>query len=300
MEKGRIFNIQRFCINDGPGIRTTVFFKGCPLSCAWCHNPESKRARRELSYHADKCLHCGRCAARCPNGCHQLTPQGHVLDREGCVVCGACVQPGCPALELIGREADVDEVIREVCKDRLFYRNSGGGMTLSGGEPLAQFRFARALLEAARREDIPTAIETCGCAPAEQLRELVPLVDLFLYDYKLTDPELHKRYTGVDNGPLLENLHLIDGLGGESILRCPIIPEINDTPDHFEGIARTAASLRHVREVQLEPYHPLGESKAEAIGVPYDVPAKGFPEKETVDGWLAEVARLSPVPVRQA
>lgn len=300
MEKGRIFNIQRFCINDGPGIRTTVFFKGCPLNCAWCHNPESKRAQKELSYHEDKCRHCGRCAALCPNGCHRLTEDGHVLQRAACTACGSCVQPGCPALERIGWDATVDEVLDEVRRDRPFYENSGGGMTLSGGEPLAQFPFALALLKAAKAEGIATAIETCGYAPAGHIRDIVPLTDLFLYDYKLTSPQAHTRYTGVDNARTLDNLRLVDQLGGEIILRCPLIPGINDTPEHFDGIARTASSLSHLREVQLEPYHPLGESKARALGVPYAVPAQGFPEKETVDAWLAAVAGRTAVPVKLA
>ena len=229
-----------------------------------------------------------------------MTPEGHRLDRTRCIVCGACVQPGCPALELIGRTAGVEEILEEVCRDRLYYQTSGGGVTLSGGEPLAQHAFARELLKACRREKIHTAVETCGCTSPDHLREIVPLTDLFLYDYKATDPEVHRLYTGADNRPLIANLRLLDQMGAASILRCPIIPGINDTPAHFSGIAQLASSLEHIREIQVEPYHPLGEGKARAIGREYAVPVRGFPGQETVADWIRTIAGQTAVPVRKA
>ncbi|MBE6703359.1 MAG: glycyl-radical enzyme activating protein [Ruminococcaceae bacterium] len=245
---GTIFNIQRFCTNDGPGIRTTVFFKGCPLSCLWCHNPESQRGEREILFYKEKCSGCGRCK--------EMT----VEDTDF-----LCYND---AKRICGKSVTVTEVLEEVLKDRLFYENSGGGLTLSGGEPLAQPAFAAALLKGAKEAGLHTAIETCGFTSERVIREIAPVVDLFLFDFKETNPTLHKQFTGVDNARILENLRLLDSINKESILRCPIIPGCNDRPEHYEGICRLANELRHLRQIEIEPYHSLGEGKYAALGKP--------------------------------
>lgn len=296
--KGRIFQIQRFSIQDGPGIRTTVFLKGCPLHCLWCHNPESRSPQRQLFFSPAQCIGCGACFERCPQQAHKMEGGAHVLVRTACVVCGACTEHCYTgALEMIGRDASVEEVIAEVLKDRPFYETSGGGMTLSGGEPLAQFEFSRALLAAARENGLHTCVETSGFAPFERLAELRPLVDLFYFDCKETDFTRHLEYTGVERATIVENLVRLDALGAVTVLRCPIIPGLNAREDHFRAIAALANSLQHVKEVQLLPYHPLGRSKLERLGQPDVNPDWAFPEKEEVQKWIEAVASECRVPV---
>lgn len=288
--KGRIFQIQRFSIQDGPGIRTTVFLKGCPLHCLWCHNPESRSPRHQLFFSPAQCIGCGACIECCPQHAHQMEDGVHVLDREACVVCGACAEHCYSgALEFIGRDMTVDEVIAEVLKDRPFYETSGGGMTLSGGEPLAQFEFSRALLAAARGNGMHTCVETSAFAPFEHLAALRP--DLFYIDCKETDPARHLEYTGVALAPIVENLTRLDALGALTVLRCPIIPGLNAREDHFRAIAELANSLQHIKEVHLLPYHPLGRSKLERLGQADSNPDWKFPEKEEVQEWIDAVAR---------
>lgn len=286
-----IFNIQKFCINDGPGIRTTVFLKGCPLNCLWCHNPESKSATPELLFSPQKCIGCGECAV-CTH--HALQ------DRSQCVQCGECAAV-CPAgaREMAGYTATTAEILEEVLKDSAFYETSGGGMTLSGGEPMFQFEATVELLTAAKEAGLHTCMETCGFAAPERYRRIQPLVDLFLFDYKLTDPALHKQYVGQDNTLILENLRMLDSLGAKTVLRCPIIPGINDTEEHFCGIAATANSLQHIQGIDIEPFHPMGSSKLTQLGREDPMAGLGFPAEETVQQWLATLQSKTDVKVKK-
>ena len=301
MEKGIVFNIQKFCVNDGPGIRTTVFLKGCPLRCAWCHNPESHKKAPELLYGADKCIGCGACARICGEGAHSFDSGKHTFLRDKCTCCGACAE-ACPskALELSGGEKTGGEVIDEVLRDKIFYENSGGGVTLSGGEPLMQYDFAYAILKEAKVQGIHTALETCGYATREKIERIASVVDLFLYDFKLYDSELHEKYTGVGNGEIIENLHLVDRLGKEIILRCPIIPGVNDTDEHFSAIAEMASSLSHILAVEVEPYHPLGNDKYARLGRSGAATTYPTPTKDEIDSWIEKIGRMTTVKVRRA
>lgn len=298
--KSTILNIQRFCTKDGPGIRTTVFFKGCPLRCLWCHNPESQATARELMYNAEKCVHCLRCVSICPNGCHTQAAGRHVLDRTNCTACGLCLSPMCEALEMAGREIDTDAIMEEVLKDRLYYENSGGGMTLSGGEPLIHADDALALLKASKMHGIHTCVETCGFISRELLTKSMPWVDLYLFDWKESDPQRHLEYTGVDNRLILENLLFLDAEGKQTVLRCPIIPTLNDRDDHLDGIAQVANSMKHLVEVVIEPYHTLGVGKYERLDRTYALPEIQSLDTAVADTLVAKLQKLTAVPVKRA
>lgn len=290
--KAIVFDIQKFSIHDGPGIRTTVFLKGCPLRCVWCHNPESWRPEPELLFTAARCTGCRRCAEVCPAGGHAFTAEGrHELDRAACVRCGKCVEQ-CPAeaLELCGRSLTVEEVMTEVRKDRVFYENSGGGMTLSGGEPMMRPEFTFALLDAAKKEGIHTALESCGFAPREEFERILPVTDLFLFDIKTMDEAKHLRLTGRDNRLILSNLEFLSGAGAEIVLRCPLVPGLNDTPGELARIGELAERLSGVTGIDVEPYHPLGVSKAERLGQSPAYSAE-FASAEFVETCIAELSR---------
>jgi len=293
--EGQIFDIQRFSVHDGPGIRTTVFLKGCPLRCWWCHNPEGMISSSVISFLPERCIGCGECVCSCPQHAHSLEPQAldgssvtHVYDRERCQVCGRCAQ-GCDAraLELVGRRMTVEEVMKEVRQDRPFYATSGGGLTISGGEPLAQSDFTVALLSAAREEGLHRCLETSGFARWEQFKVVLPLVDLFLFDCKETDPQRHSEYTGQSNETILKNLRALHDSGAKIQLQCPIVPGVNDREDHFAGIAKLVRSLPGLAGVRLLPCHPLGKGKAGQFGMSQTVDlANGFMSPARLDSWI--------------
>ena len=270
---GIIFNIMKYCVHDGPGIRTTVFLKGCPLGCWWCHNPEGLAEHRELSFRQDRCLLCGACYDACPNGAVEVRDGLFLPIRERCQRCGACVEVCFSgAREMVGREVTVTEVIEEVEKDMVFYEVSGGGVTFSGGEPLMQPDFLAALLESCRGKGIHTAVDTAGYAPSDTLRRISELTDLFLYDLKIVDDELHETYTGVSNVLALENLKMLASLRDDVVIRIPLIPGINDNEESISDIYHFISTLETVSEVHLLPFHKAGRDKYAKIGLTCRLP----------------------------
>ncbi len=283
MTSGIVFDIRRFSIHDGPGIRTTVFFKGCPLACAWCHNPEGIGREPVLVYRANRCLRCGDCLAACPQGAIALRDGAVHTDRERCVHCGACAD-ACyaEARELAGRRMTVEQVLAEVERDAVFYDESGGGVTFSGGEPLLQPDFLEALARDCRARGLHTALDTCGLAPWEVLDRVREHIRLFLYDVKLIDAERHCRYTGVSSALILENLRRLAGLGQRIVLRLPLVPGVNDDEANIRATGALAVELG-IAEVDLLPYHRAGMEKYERLAMEYTLPEICPPAAEQVE-----------------
>ena len=263
--KLKVTEIQRFCMHDGPSIRTTVFLKGCPLRCAWCHNPETQKFKSELLFYPNKCIGCTACEAVCPSGVHSVGEK-HLIDRAKCVACGECVK-ACPttALDLCGTEMSIDEILSVAEKDRAFYGGEGG-ITLSGGEPFAQGGAVTELLKACKEKGISVAVETCGYADADVILAALPYIDLFLWDIKDTDSARHKRYAGVDNGKILKNLSLVNEMNAKIRLRCILVNGVNTDEDHYSAVAELASKINNLDGVEWIPYHAWGGTKSVFLG----------------------------------
>lgn len=269
---GTIFDIKRFAVHDGDGIRTTVFFKGCPLCCVWCHNPEGLAEMPQLAFYAHKCALCGLCAANCPSGAHKITDSVHRFDRTACRACGKC-ETLCinGALKLYGQTVTVEELLPVLMQDKAFYDNSGGGVTLSGGECLLQASFCGVLLKALKQNGIHTAVDTCGDVPREAIDAVLAYTDIFLYDIKALDERLHLRCTGHSNRQILENLHYLADKNVPVEIRYPFVPGYND--GEAEEIAAFLAQFSNITKVRVLPYHNYAGSKYAALGLENMSPA---------------------------
>jgi glycyl-radical enzyme activating protein len=295
---GMVFDMKKFATNDGPGIRTTVFLKGCPLHCLWCHNPQSIDRSPEISYDAHKCTMCGACAEACPVHCHRIENGAHTFSRMNCLHCGACAS-ACTqsALQIVGTMFRAGDIIAEVLKDRHYYEESGGGMTISGGEPMLQPQFTGALLAIAASNGIHICLDTCGNVAFRHYMKILPFVNMVRYDIKETDPERHRQFTGVDKKLILENLLKLDALNIDIVLTCPIIPGYNDRPDHFAELARLASMCRSVKEVNVLPFHPYGCPENLKSG--RENPMKGLEpvDEDTAMEWVREIQSGTEIPV---
>lgn len=266
-QTGILFDIQRFAVHDGPGIRTTVFFKGCNNRCAWCHNPESLIVRPQIEFYPARCIGCGKCFSACPNGAHQLRNGVHVIDREACNGCGACAQT-CYATALMkkGYDATVDEVMAQILADKPYYEQSGGGVTLSGGEPMLQPEFTKEILRRCKEEGLHTAVQTAGNVPFSHLSALAPYLDMIMYDIKGFAPSIYQWHIHGDRERIFENLRKLDEtFDGTLAVRTPVVGSVNDTEEEIENIARMLGEMKNIRYYQLMPYHALGKAKYDAL-----------------------------------
>lgn len=279
--KATVTSIKRFAVHDGDGIRTTVFLKGCPLRCIWCHNPETLSPARQIALYAEKCIGCQRCASLCTH--HAFHDAVHTLDREGCTLCGACAEV-CPkeAIEIIGREMTPEEVFEIVKRDKPFYDGSGGGLTLSGGECLLQPDFCRALLSLAREAGIHTAVDTCGFVSRASIDAVLPYTNIFLYDIKALDEERHILCTGRSSKPILENLAYLDKMGKAVEIRIPYVPDCNS--GEMPQILEYLKHLHCVKKIRVLPYHNYAGSKYEALSMSHVMPKK-LPTEEEICLW---------------
>ena len=283
MTTGIVFDIKKFSIHDGPGIRTTVFFKGCPLRCWWCHNPEGLTPEPELMIRANRCIKCDACLDVCPHGAISRDGDAVLTDATKCVRCGACVE-ACyaEARQIVGREVTVAQVAAEIERDVPFYDESGGGVTFSGGEPLLQWDFLLELLRACKARGIHTAVDTCGFAPWEVLDSVRGYVDLFLYDLKLMDDARHRKFTGVSNALILSNLQALSQRGHDIVVRMPLIPGINDDEENIRQAGAFAVELPHLIRIDVLPYHSLGDEKYGRLNKPYGLSETRPPAEDHV------------------
>ncbi len=295
---GLVTNIQRFSIHDGPGIRTTVFLKGCNLRCFWCHNPETLSPEPELQVYPERCIGCGECFRRCQRGCHEMVDGRRVFHRERCVACGACADTCyAQALVRVGDRKTVDEVVAEVLRDRPFYETSSGGVTLSGGEPLMQVEFSRGILARCRQEGLHTAVETAANYSWERLATLLPCTDLVMLDLKLMDSERHREATGVPNGRILANARRLGQQPQPLIVRTPLVPGVNDADSDVAAIAAFAATLPNLLYYELLPYHGMAAGKYDSLGLVYRARTVHAPAAERIEA-LCAVAREYGITVR--
>lgn len=285
MGTGIIFNIQKFSIHDGPGIRTTVFFKGCPLKCLWCHNPESQNTKKEMLYDRKKCVLCRTCETVCKAKAIRLENDRMVTDMNKCIFCGKCVTYCMyEARDIAGKEYTVDDVLKVVLQDKIFYKQSGGGVTVSGGEPLMQIDFVYELLRRLKEEGINTAVDTCGAVSFEVLERIAKYTDLFLYDIKLMDDQKHKEYIGVSNKLIIENLIKLSKIHNNINIRMPIIEGINADNSHIEETLKIIKDL-NIGKINLLPYHDIAKHKYHKLGLGYDEEKMSKPSDEKMNSY---------------
>jgi pyruvate formate lyase activating enzyme len=290
---GQVFDIQKFSLHDGPGIRTTVFLKGCPLNCVSCCNPESQKFQPELSFDVSKCTNCMKCINSCPEKAIAVDSTKIKVDFGVCNTCGKCVDV-CPenAFRIFGNELSAQQVLDEVVKDIAYFETSGGGITLSGGEVMAQFDFALEILQLAKNRNIHTVIETSGYSKTENFQKLLPYVDLFLIDYKHTDKQLHKQFTGVEQNLILKNLDYLYSQKAALLLRCLIIPDLNDNQKHFEGICNISSKYPELKGVEILSYHNFGASKYTKTGKKYQLESSETVSKIQRAEWIKKLNEM--------
>jgi len=272
---------MKYSIHDGPGIRTTVFMKGCPLRCLWCHNPESQMPEPQLMRFPNRCIGCGSCAKACSSGAIIIVDNKLKYDITKCINCGQCAEVCyAGAMEMAGKYMSVEDVMKEVEKDKVFYEESGGGVTFSGGEPFMQPAFLKELLISCRRKGIHTTVDTCGFAPKDVIIELSQYIDLFLYDLKLMDNERHKKYIGSSNEIILDNLKELINMGKRIFIRIPIIPGINDDDDNLEATGEFLSGIRGIEQINILPYHNIAMEKYKRLNMKYSLPDIKDPSQE--------------------
>jgi len=276
---GIVFEVKRFAVHDGPGVRTSLFFKGCPLRCRWCHNPEGISPQPQLAYFQHKCIHCGECVTVCPVHAHSITDGRHVFVRTKCQACGAC-ESAClgGALRLYGKRISVDEAVKLAIEDRDFY-GTQGGVTLSGGEPLMQPEFCYEFLTALKRQGIHTAVDTCGCVAWEAMEKILPVTDLFLFDFKHADSTEHRKLTGQGNERILDNLQHLVECQARVQMCVPLVPGCNDSENNLMAIGKLFKTLR-IEQAKVLPYHAMARSKYAALGIPDTLPQVDPPSSE--------------------
>lgn len=290
---GTVTNIQRFSIHDGPGIRTTVFLKGCNLRCFWCHNPETLKPQPELQIFASRCIGCGECFKRCPQGAHVIEDGVRKFLRDRCTACGACAETCyAGALEIVGEIKTVEQVVEEVLRDRAFYETSGGGLTISGGEPLLQRDFTYGILARCRQEGVHTAIETALNFPWERVASVLPVTDLVMMDLKIMNSDRHREYTGVPNERILANILRLGQEAMPLIVRTPIVPGVNDTVQEVSAIAEFVSRLPNLVYYELLPFHPMATSKYDSLDIDYRARDLKTPPKALMDELVAAAERF--------
>lgn len=302
---GTVFNVQRFSIHDGPGIRTTVFLKGCPLRCFWCHNPEGLRPKPEIQFMPSRCLGCGECVRVCTEGAQTMDERGRLYHRDKCLTCGKCVEVCYPeALQMTGKEMSVDQVLAEVMQDKPFYETSNGGMTLSGGEPMLQFEFTKELLRKGKEAGLHTAVETSTLTRWDNITAILDITDLFMVDIKHTDPAAHRDATGVNNDLIMENIGKLNQTGKPIIFRVPVIPTVNAEVEDIRAIAEHVRGLMDQRadggegiSLELLPFHRLASDKYHSLGMDYRAESLTTPTKEHMQ-LLSDTANAAGVPTR--